>query len=409
MASSITPERSLSGNWTPEAEERVRERLERLLARHAPTSTLVEEFWGHQFDAGLAWVNFPVGHGGLSVAPGLQAIVNDGLSDAGASRLNVARNVIGHGMGAPTVLAHGTDQQMNQWLRPMFTAEEIWCQLFSEPGAGSDVAGLATRAIRDGDEWIVNGQKVWTTLAHTSRWGMLVARTDPDLPKHQGLTYFIVDMEQDGVEVRPLRQITGEAEFNEVYFTDARIPDSYRLGAVGDGWRVALTTLMNERVAIGSTRLPRGGGAIAETTAVWTEKGLTDPYLRDEMMKLWCEAEVLRLTGIRAGQARTLGTPGPEGSTAKLHWADLNKRISSFTIDLMGAEGMLLPEGYAYVSPEKAGSGRLTRQKTFLRARANSIEGGTSEIMKNILGERVLGLPGEPRVDKEAPWKEVPR
>ncbi len=156
-----------------------------------------------------------------------------GSGEAGVSRLNVARNVIGHGMGAPTVVAHGSDQQMQRWLRPMFTAEEVWCQLFSEPGAGSDVAGLATRAVRDGDEWIVNGQKVWTTLAHTSRWGMLVARTDPDLPKHQGLTYFVVDMKQPGVEVRPLRQITGEAEFNEVYFTDARIPDSYRLGGWG--------------------------------------------------------------------------------------------------------------------------------------------------------------------------------
>ena len=405
----IDSEKEASGNWSREDEQQVRERLDLLVSRHAHGATSPEEFWGNQFDAGLAWINFPVGHGGLGLAPGLQGIVNDRLSDENVSRLNVARNVIGHGMGAPTVVAHGSVQQMERWLRPMFTAEEVWCQLFSEPGAGSDVAGLATRAVKDGDEWIVNGQKVWTTLAHTSRWGMLVARTDPDLPKHQGLTYFIVDMKQPGVEVRPLRQITGEAEFNEVYFTDARIPDSYRLGAVGDGWRVALTTLMNERVAIGSAQLPRGGGAIAETTGVWIEKGLTDPYLRDEMMKLWCEAEALRLTGMRANQARALGTPGPEGSTSKLHWADLNKRISSFTVDLMGAEGMLLPEGYPFVTPEEAGAGRLTRQKSFLRARANSIEGGTSEIMKNILGERVLGLPGEPRVDKEVPWKTVPR
>ncbi|MGZ8786192.1 MAG: acyl-CoA dehydrogenase family protein [Acidimicrobiia bacterium] len=412
MAIETTPidsENGTSGNWARDDEQQVRERLDLLLSRHAPGAISPEEFWGHQFDAGLAWISFPVGHGGLGLAPGLQGIVNDRLTQENASRLNVARNVIGHGMGAPTVVAHGSVQQMERWLRPMFTAEEVWCQLFSEPGAGSDVAGLATRAVRDGDEWIVNGQKVWTTLAHTSRWGMLVARTDPDLPKHQGLTYFIVDMHQPGVEVRPLRQITGEAEFNEVYFTDARIPDSYRLGAVGDGWRVALTTLMNERVAIGSTQLPRGGGAIAETTGVWIEKGLTDPYLRDEMMKLWCEAEALRLTGMRANQARALGTPGPEGSTSKLHWADLNKRISSFTVDLMGAEGMLLPEGYPLVTPDEAGAGRLTRQKSFLRARANSIEGGTSEIMKNILGERVLGLPGEPRVDKDVPWKTVPR
>ena len=406
---SSTSGKAVSGNWSLEDEQQVVDALETLLSGHPAESTPAGEFWGHQFDAGLAWVNFPVGHGGLGLAPGLQRIVDARLADAAVSRLNVARNVIGHGMGAPTVVAHGSERQMERWLRPMFTGEEIWCQLFSEPGAGSDVAGLATRALKDGDEWIVNGQKVWTTLAHTSRWGMVVARTDADLPKHQGLTYFIVDMRQAGVEVRPLRQITGEAEFNEVYFTDARIPNEYRLGAVGDGWRVALTTLMNERVAIGSTQLPRGGGAIAETTAVWIEKALTDAFLRDEMMKLWCEAEVLRLTGMRASQSRAMGTPGPEGSTSKLHWADLNKRISSFTVDLMGAEGMLLPEGYPYVTPEEAGSGRLTRQKSFLRARANSIEGGTSEIMKNILGERVLGLPGEPRVDKDIPWKQVPR
>jgi alkylation response protein AidB-like acyl-CoA dehydrogenase len=398
-----------TGPWASDEERQVRERLDLLFEQHDPASTPKEDFWGHQFDAGLAWVNFPPGHGGLAVAPGLQRIVNDRLAEANVSRLNIARNIIGHGMGAPTVVAHGTEAQMKRWLRPMFTAEEIWCQLFSEPGAGSDVAGLATRAVRDGDEWIVNGQKVWTTLAHTSRWGMLVARSDPEVPKHQGLTYFIVDLEQPGVEVRPLRQMTGEAEFNEVYFSDARVPDSYRLGAVGDGWRIALTTLMNERVAIGSTDLPRGGGAIGETIAVWLEKGLTDPHLRDEMMKLWCEAEALRLTSMRASQSRAMGTPGPEGSTAKLHWADLNKRISAFTVDLMGAEGMLLPEGYPFVTPEEAGSGRLTRQKSFLRARANSIEGGTSEIMKNILGERVLGLPGEPRVDKDVPWKQVPR
>ncbi|HSL25604.1 MAG TPA: acyl-CoA dehydrogenase family protein [Acidimicrobiia bacterium] len=390
-------------------EQTVRDRIEQLLAEYPPASTPDKEFWGRQYDAGLAWVHFPEQRGGLGLAPVHQRLINQELTRAGASNNNVARNVIGHGMGAPTVVAHGTEEQMDRWLRPLFTAEEVWCQLFSEPGAGSDVAGLSTRAVKDGDEWVVNGQKVWTTLAHTSRWGMLLARTDPDLPKHQGLTYFVVDMRQPGVEVRPLRQITGEAEFNEVYFTDVRIPDRDRLGGIGEGWRVALTTLMHERVAIGTTHMPRGGGAIADSLAVWHERELDDPYLRDELMKLWCEAEVLRLTGMRAGQARALGTPGPEGSTAKLHWADLNKRISSFTVELMGAEGMLLPGGYAFLTPEEAGAGRFTRQQSFLRARANSIEGGTSEIMKNILGERVLGLPGEPRNDKDVPWKQVPR
>jgi alkylation response protein AidB-like acyl-CoA dehydrogenase len=391
------------------AETQIDEAVERLLTDFPPASTPEVDFWGAQFDAGLAWVHFPEGNGGLGLPPSYQRRINSELFEAGASGDNVSRNVIGYGMGAPTVATHGTEDQRRRWLRPLFTAEEIWCQGFSEPGAGSDVAGLSTRAVRDGEEWVINGQKVWTTLAHTSKWVMLVARTDPDVPKHRGITYFIVDMEQPGVEVRPLRQITGEAEFNEIYFTDARVPDAYRLGDVGDGWRVALTTLMNERVAIGLAALPRGGGAIAEAVNVWQERNLGDDYLRDELMKLWVEAEVARLTGNRASESLSQGTPGPEGSTAKLHWAELNKKITNFTVDLMGAEGMLMPGGYPFVRPDAAGLGRVARQRGFLRARANSIEGGTSEIMKNILGERVLGLPGEPRVDKDLPWRDIPR
>jgi len=380
--------------------------FDRLLAEHDPADT--RPFWEAQFDAGLAWVHFPPGYGGLGVSPALQTLVYERLDAAGASRANQARNILGYGMGAPTVVTHGTEEQKRRWLRPLFTAEEIWCQLFSEPSAGSDVAGLATRAVRDGDEWIVNGQKVWTTLAHTAKWGMLLARTDPDVPKHKGLTYFVVDMDQPGVEVRPLRQITGEAEFNEVYFTDARIPDAYRLGAVGEGWRVALTTLMNERVAIGSAVPRRGEGAIGMAVDLWRAHG-GDAARRDELMRLWVEAEVLRLTNERAARARRAGTPGPEGSTAKLHWADLNKRIYSFCVDLMGPEGMLYPEGYGFRVPDETAMGRRSPQMNYLRARANSIEGGTSEIMKNILGERVLGLPGEPRMDKDLPWREVTR
>lgn len=387
-------------------EAQVTESLDRLLIENDPADETA--FWGAQFDAGLAWVHFPPGCGGLGVSPALQAIVYERLDAAGVSRANQARNVIGYGMGAPTVVTHGTEEQKQRWLRPLFTAEEIWCQLFSEPAAGSDVAGLATRAVRDGEEWVVNGQKVWTTLAHTARWGMLVARTDPDVPKHKGLTYFIIDMDQPGVEVRPLRQITGEAEFNEVYFTDARVPDIYRLGGVGEGWRVALTTLMNERVAIGSALPGRGEGAIGMAVDLWKTYG-GDATKRDELMRLWIEAEVLRLTNERAARARSAGTPGPEGSTAKLHWADLNKRIYSFCVDLMGPEGMLYPETYAFRVPDESAMGRRSPQMNYLRARANSIEGGTSEIMKNILGERVLGLPGEPRVDKDLPWREVTR
>lgn len=383
--------------------------VDAFLAEWDPATSEDVPFWRAQFDAGLAWVNFPVGKGGLGLAPGHQARMLERMAEAGAPTSNVARNIIGYGMGAPTVLAHASPEMADRWLRPLFTAEEVWCQLFSEPSAGSDLAGLATRAERDGDEWVVNGQKVWTTLAHAARWGMIVARTDPDQPKHRGLTYFVVDMDQPGVDVRPLRQITGEAEFNEVYFTDARIPDTYRLGEVGDGWRVSLTTLMNERVAIGAAIPPRGEGAIAMAVDLFKEHGNGDPVLRDELMKLWVDAEVLRLTNVRAARARTMGTPGPEGSTSKLAWAELNKRIYAFCVDLMGAEGMLYPETYAFRAPDESAMGRRSPQMNFLRSRANSIEGGTSEIMKNILGERVLGLPGEPRVDKDLPWRDVPR
>src|SRR5215211_115869 len=270
-------------------EQLVLERLDALLTEHDPGSTDARAFLGAQFDAGLAWVHFPEGYGGLGVSPKLQRVVNERIA-AGGGPNSYWRNPIGSGMGAPTVVTHGTEAQKQRYLRPLFTGEEIWCQLFSEPGAGSDVASLATRAVRDGDEWVVNGQKVWTTLAHLSKWGMLVARTNPDAPKHRGLTYFVVDMHAPGVEVRPLRQITGEAEFNEVYFTDVRIPDSERLGDEGDGWRVSLTTLMNERVSIGGAIQPKGSGPIGEAVKIWRQKGHSDPALKDQLMQLWTEA-----------------------------------------------------------------------------------------------------------------------
>jgi alkylation response protein AidB-like acyl-CoA dehydrogenase len=387
-------------------EQLVLERLDALLAEHDAKATDARTFLGAQFDAGLAWVHFPEGYGGLGVSPKLQRVVNERIAAAGGPN-SYWRNPIGSGMGAPTVVTHGTEEQKQRYLRPLFTGEEIWCQLFSEPGAGSDVASLATRAVRDGDEWVVNGQKVWTTLAHLSRWGMLVARTDPEQPKHRGMTYFVVDMQAPGVEVRPLRQITGEAEFNEVYFTDVRIPDSERLGDVGQGWAVSLTTLMNERVSIGGAIQPKGSGPIGEAVKIWKAKGHTDPALKAELMQLWAEAEVNRLTNIRASQLRAVGTPGPEGSTAKLAFAELNKRVYEFCLNLMGPEGMLYGS-YEMIRPETA-MGADSLQKAFLRARANSIEGGTSEVMRNILGERVLGLPGDVRVDKELPWSKVPR
>ncbi|MBI2168879.1 MAG: acyl-CoA dehydrogenase family protein [Actinobacteria bacterium] len=274
------------------------------------------------------------------------------------------------------------------------------------------MAGLSTRAIRDGDEWVVNGQKVWTTLAHVARWGLLVARTDPDVPKHRGLTYFVVDMQADGVEVRPLRQITGDAEFNEVYFTDARVPDENRLGGVGEGWNVAITTLMNERSALGVEATDRrGAGPAAAAVDLWKHYERTDPALKDALMRLWVEGEVLRMTGLRAAAARQLGTPGPEGSVGKLLFAEHNKRVRKLCLDVMGPDSMLFPDGgYEMHRPEEAAYWSAgDPRETFLRSRANTIEGGTSEIMRNILGERVLGLPGEPRGDKDVPWSEVPR
>ncbi len=378
-----------------------------LLAKHPPATTERATFLGAQFDLGLAWVHFSVGNGGLGLAPGLQAPIQLRLTEHGAP-MSISRNPIGHGMGAPTIFTHGSDSQRDRYLRPLFTGEEIWCQLFSEPGAGSDVAGLSTRAVLDGDQWVVDGQKVWTTLAHVARFGMLLARTDPQQPKHRGMTYFVVDLAQPGVEVRPLRQITGEAEFNEVYFTDARIPDEERLGDVGDGWRVALTTLMNERVSIGGNVPRPGSGLIGRAVRTWHAQERHDPVLRDRLVQLWVEAEVQRLTSWRAAQLRGVGTPGPEGSIGKLALAELNKRIGEFLVDCAGPSGTGYGD-YTMRQPDKALGIDGTDQQVFLRTRANSIEGGTTEVMKNIVGERVLGLPGEPRTDREPPWSAVPR
>ncbi len=378
-----------------------------LLADYPPETTKPQDFWGAQFDAGLAWVHFPVGRGGLGASPKLQERIDMLLREAHAP-VNFAINPIGVGMAGPTVQTHGSEELQERTLRKNFTCEEVWCQLFSEPGSGSDLAALATSAVKDGDEWIVNGQKVWTTLAHMASWGLLVARTDPEAPKHKGLTYFVIDIHAPGVDVRPLRQITGDAEFNEIFMTDVRIPDSWRLGEVGNGWAVSMTTLMNERTSIGGAVAPRGSGYIGEAVKMWQEKGHTDPAKREKLMQLWCDAEVARLTNIRAQQNRTGGNPGPEGSVGKLAFAENNKKILEFVQMLRGPEGMLISD-YEMRRPTSALEGGADLTKQFLRSRANSIEGGTSEIMRNILGERVLGLPGEPRVDKDLPWSKVPR
>ena len=390
----------------------VREKLDELISFRNENQD-IKEFWGKQYDLGLAWVQFPVGAGGLGLNPKYQLLVTETLRNEGISQQNRIGNLLGIGMGAPTIIEYGTQEQISRYLRPMFTTDEIWCQLFSEPGSGSDLASLSTKAVDDGDGYIVNGQKVWTTLGHLAKWGLIVTRTDPTVPKHRGLTFFIVDMESDGVDVRPLRQITGEAEFNEVYFTDVKIPKENILGSLGEGWRVSLTILMNERVASGGSVRERGSGAPGHLIQLWKEKNLNDQVTRDNLIKLWIEQEAVRLTNMRAVENREKGTPGPEGSTSKLYEAEINKASYEFGMDMLGNDGLLFPRGYALTQPElnfeDESFGFTDTQSLFLRSRANSIEGGTSEIMRNIIAERVLGLPSEPKLDKDKAWKDIPR
>jgi len=375
------------------------------------------DFRGALWDAGLAMVQFPEGKGGLGVSPKLQGAVEQTIREAGRNYHPLSVNVIGIGMGLPTVLTYGSEDHHAAHLRRIFTGEDVWCQMFSEPSHGSDVAGLASRAVRDGDEWIINGQKVWTSGAHMSSFGMLLVRTDPDVPKHRGLSYFILDMKSPGVEIRPLYQITGDAEFNEVFFSDVRVPHANLLGDVGDGWRVATTTLMNERVALGGSTAPKGSGNIAFLVDLWSKRGpemepTERAIMRNRVTNLWIESEVGRLTTLRARANSTVGNPGPEGSVGKLASAELNQRIWNTVMDLQGNDGLLHEPGYPLAprSEDGGGHGRsdYTLSKWFLRSQANTIEGGTSDIMRNILGERVLGLPGEPRVDKTVPWKDIP-
>ena len=377
-------------------------------AEHDPAATPRAAFLSARFDPGLAAVHYPAGHGGRGLPRALQSVAEEEFAKAGAVRPDDRRNVIGLGMAAPTIIAFGSDEQKSRWLKPLWLADEIWCQLFSEPGAGSDLAGLATRAVRDGDDWVVNGQKVWTSLAHHARWGLLLARTYPDLPKHAGLTYFVADMHDPGVEVRPLRQLTGEAEFNEVFLTDVRVPDANRLGEVGEGWRVANATLMNERVSIGNASSVPRESMIGYAAGAWRQRPeLRTHELHQRLLSLWAQAEVARLAGQRLRQQIAAGEPGPEGSAAKLTFARLNQEISGFEIELLGGEGLT----YDDWSMRRAGSSDWARNAAYryLRAKGNSIEGGTSEVLRNIIAERVLRLPPEPRTDTSVPWKDLPR
>ena len=335
-------------------EEELRSRVRALLEVVHPERADYVTFRRAQFDHGLAWVHFPEGHGGFGLSPKMNQVVRDEIQKNSTVYYDdPPAGLIGIGMGAPTLLTYGPEDLKKELLPRLFTGEDIWCQMFSEPSAGSDVAGLATRAVRDGDEWVVNGQKVWTTVAHLSKWGMLVARTNPDVPKHDGLSYFLVDMEAPGVEVRPLYQITGEAEFNEVFFTDARVPHSRMLGKEGQGWRVAITTLMNERVAIGSGGpKKKGSGAISQLLKLWKERdhnstsAAQTAVLRDRVTKSYIEAELLRLNSLRASATAKSGNPGPEGSVNKLFQAESAKRLWETAIDVLGADGLSFEAGY---------------------------------------------------------------
>jgi alkylation response protein AidB-like acyl-CoA dehydrogenase len=289
-------------------------------------------------------------------------------------------NVLGLLLAGPTIMAWGTQEQKDRYLAPILTGEEIWCQGFSEPDAGSDLAGLKTKAVKNGDTWTVSGQKVWTSGAQYSKWCMLVARTDTDAPKHKGLSYFLMDMEQEEIQVRPLRQITGEPEFNELFIDGAKIPDENLLGGEGNGWKVALTTLMNERAGLAfflQIRLRQTLDQLIEVAAA--DGSLDDPVIADKLGELHLKAEVLRLTAYRGLTAvEKYGQPGPEGSLTKWMWSETNQQLTQFAADLLGPRALQANDRWAY---------------ELLRARGNSIEGGTTEVLKNIVAERVLGLP----------------
>jgi alkylation response protein AidB-like acyl-CoA dehydrogenase len=334
--------------------------------------------WQRQlYEGGWAAPAWPAEYGGRGATLTQSAIY---FEELGRARVPVPANVLGILLGGPTLMVWGTDEQKERYLTPILSAEEIWCQGFSEPDAGSDLASLKTRAVKDGDGWLVTGQKVWTSGAQYSKWCMLVARTDADAPKHKGLTYFLMDMEQDEVQVRPLRQITGEAEFNELFIENARIPDENVVGGVGNGWKVALTTLMNERAGLGFTLQIRLRQILDDLIAAAAERGLLDdPRYADELAELHARCEAIRLMAWKGlTDTERYGQPGPEGSLVKWLWSDTNQRVTQLAADVVGPEALTAGTLWSY---------------ELLRARGNSIEGGTTEILKNIVAERVLGLP----------------
>jgi alkylation response protein AidB-like acyl-CoA dehydrogenase len=358
-----------------------------LQTRSGPDAVEGRRRWQRRLhEAGYAGISWPREYGGRGASLLEELVFN---SEMAAARAPDMINVIGIYMAGPTIIAHGTHEQKARYLEPLLSADEIWCQGFSEPNSGSDLASLRTTAVLDGDDFVVNGQKVWTSLGHVARWCILLTRTDPDpVSRHRGLTYLIVDMESSGVEVRPLRQMTGEAEFNEIYFTDVRVPRANLLGAAADGWRVAMTTLMHERASLGVGMQIRTRANLDALFTLIRGSGLgADPVMRQKLAQLYIEVEAMRLNSYR-GLTRMLRgeEPGPEGSINKLMWSEISQSLTETAMEALGAWALLASD-----EPAVADASRWSHQ--FLRARAASIEGGTSEVLRNILAERVLGLP----------------
>ena len=369
-----------------------------------------EEWYPTFADSGLAVATWPVEYGGLDLTPEQAQVGEQVLAPYNLGRLNP----LGLNNAAPALFAHGTEEQRLRFLPPLVRNDERWCQMFSEPGAGSDLASLAMRATRDGDEWVLSGQKVWSTWAHISEFAVCLARTDPSVPKRRGITYFVVDLRAAGVEVRSLRHIGGEVDFNEVFLDEVRIPDAFRIGAENDGWRVAGATLAGERQMVsgsGSGGVDRIGGAgsdrlvrLARENGRWA-----DPRVRQDVMRVYSEERIRGWTNQRVrATVKAGGHPGPAASIGKIHQGELNQRIQLLATDLLGAGAA------AWETGEAGGAGSWAASMPFevrgmLRSRANTIEGGTSEVNRNIVGEKVLGLPREPDPYRDVPWQEVPR
>ena len=400
-------------NDTPQ-EAAFREEAQAWLVENVPTE---EEFAGldlmaqsklwqkRKYDAGWACIRWPKEYGGRGASAIESVIYNQEEAKFGPLPGGVFS--IGQGMAAPTLMAWATEEQKLRHLPKLASGEEIWCQLFSEPAGGSDLAALRTKAEKDGDDWVINGQKIWTSGAHYSDYGILVVRTDANVPKHKGLSYFFLDMKSPGIETKPIKQLSGDANFNEVYFTDVRIPDSQRLGAVGQGWQVSITTLMNERLAIGT-----GGGGdgrgdfnslirLAQKVTINDRPAIEDSAVRAKLADWHCRRSGLKYTGYRALSALSRGeTPGPENSIGKLVAAPMAQDMASFAMDLMEMSGAVWEGDYS--EPE------WIFPATFMAVPGMRIAGGTDEIMANIIAERVLGMPQEPRLDKGIPFNEVP-